>query len=79
MEEENKKISKKVGVIITVIVILLLIAGIVSWYIISNMDKNTPMFARYESTWVPGSSFKPITGAVGLTTNSFTATDKEKY
>lgn len=40
-----------------------------------SSDKNTPMFARYESTWAPGSSFKPITGAVGLTTDSFTATE----
>ncbi len=44
------------------------------WQELSN-DENTPMFARYESTWAPGSSFKPITGAVGLTTNSFTATE----
>ena len=44
------------------------------WQALST-DENTPMFARYESTWVPGSSFKPITGAVGLTTNSFTATE----
>ena len=36
-------------------------------------DENTPMFARYESTWAPGSSFKPVIGAVGLTTDSFTA------
>ena len=40
-----------------------------------SSDENTPMFARYESTWAPGSSFKPITGAVGLTTHSFTATE----
>ncbi len=38
-----------------------------------NSNNNTPMFARYESTWVPGSSFKPITGAIGLTSKSFTA------
>ena len=40
-----------------------------------SSDKNTPMFARYESTWVPGSSFKPITGAIGLTSGSFKAED----
>ncbi len=40
-----------------------------------STDENTPMFTRYESTWVPGSSFKPITGAIGLTTDSFTATE----
>ena len=44
------------------------------WEALST-DENTPMFARYESTWVPGSSFKPITGAIGLSTNSFTATE----
>lgn len=44
------------------------------WNTLSS-DENTPMFARYESTWVPGSSFKPITGAIGLTTDSFTADD----
>ena len=44
------------------------------WNTLSS-DKNTPMFSRYESTWAPGSSFKPITGAIGLTTNSFTANE----
>lgn len=42
------------------------------WSSLSS-DEDTPMFARYESTWAPGSSFKPITGAIGLTTRSFTA------
>ena len=44
------------------------------WNKLSN-DKDTPMFTRYESTWAPGSSFKPVTGAVGLTTDSFTASE----
>ena len=44
------------------------------WNTLSS-DKNTPMFSRYEGTWAPGSSFKPITGAIGLTTNSFTANE----
>ena len=44
------------------------------WSTLSS-DKNTPMFARYENTWAPGSSFKPVTGAIGLTTNSFTANE----
>lgn len=39
--------------------------------LINNQDK--PFFNRFQATWAPGSSFKPITGAVGLTTNSFTA------
>lgn len=42
------------------------------WSSLSS-DEDTPMFARYESTWAPGSSFKPITGAIGLTTKRFTA------
>lgn len=44
------------------------------WNKLSN-DENTPMFARYESTWAPGSSFKPVTGAIGLNTDSFTASE----
>lgn len=44
-----------------------------------SSDSNTPMFARYESTWVPGSSFKPVTGAVGIQTDSFKATDDFGY
>ncbi len=40
-----------------------------------NNNENNPMFCRYESTWVPGSSFKPITGAIGLTTDSMKADD----
>ena len=44
-----------------------------------SSDDNTPMFTRYESTWVPGSSFKPITGAIGLNTDSFKASDDFGY
>ncbi len=40
-----------------------------------SSDVNTPMFARYESTWAPGSSFKPIIGAIGLNSNSFSEND----
>ncbi len=42
------------------------------WNTLSSSE-DTPMFARYESTWAPGSSFKPVTGAIGLTSGSFTA------
>ena len=42
------------------------------WNALSSSE-DTPMFARYESTWAPGSSFKPVTGAIGLTSGSFTA------
>ena len=44
------------------------------WNSLSN-DTDTPMLARYESTWAPGSSFKPVTGGIGLTTNSFTSNE----
>ena len=37
-----------------------------------NNDPNTPMYNRVRETWAPGSSFKPIVGAVGLTTGAFT-------
>ena len=40
-----------------------------------NSNEDTPMFARYESTWAPGSSFKPVTGAIGVSTNKFSADD----
>ena len=40
-----------------------------------NSNENTPMIARYESTWAPGSSFKPVTGAIGVSTNKFSAND----
>lgn len=40
-----------------------------------NNDENNPMFCRYQNTWVPGSSFKPIIGAIGLTTEKFTSED----
>ena len=44
-----------------------------------SSDENTPMFARYESTWVPGSSFKPVTGAIGLENGSFKENDDFGY
>lgn len=40
-----------------------------------NSNENNPMFCRYQSTWVPGSSFKPITGAIGLTTGKINSTE----
>ena len=38
-----------------------------------NNDENNPMLVRYQNTYVPGSSFKPITAAIGLTTGKITA------
>lgn len=31
-----------------------------------NKDKNKPMYNRFRQVWCPGSTFKPITAAVGL-------------
>ena len=36
-------------------------------------DEGKPLYNRYLQTYVPGSGFKPITGAIGLDTNAFTA------
>ncbi len=44
------------------------------WQRLQNDEKN-PMYNRYLGTYAPGSSFKPIVGAIGLMTNSFTATE----
>lgn len=48
------------------------------WNEISNNEK-TPMLARYSQKYCPGSTFKPITGAIGLSTNSITADDTFSY
>ncbi len=38
-----------------------------------SQDEANPLYNRYLQTYVPGSGFKPITGAIGLDTNAFTA------
>ena len=38
-------------------------------------DKTNPMFNRYLATYAPGSSIKPVVGAMGLMTNSFSQDD----
>ena len=38
-------------------------------------DENKPMYNRYLASYAPGSSFKPITGAIGLSTGKFTETE----
>ena len=38
-------------------------------------DQNNPLYNRYLATYAPGSSFKPIIGAIGLTTGAFSADD----
>lgn len=42
------------------------------WNELSN-NKNNPLISRFQSTWAPGSSFKPVVGAIGLTSQKFTA------
>ena len=42
------------------------------WNEIQNNEAK-PMYNRYLSSYVPGSSFKPIMGAIGLANESFTA------
>lgn len=44
------------------------------WNELVNNTSN-PLYNRFLASYAPGSSFKPVTGAVGLTTNSFTADD----
>lgn len=36
-------------------------------------NSNNPLYNRYLATYAPGSSFKPVVGAIGLTTKSFSA------
>lgn len=36
-------------------------------------DEEKPLYNRTLASYAPGSSFKPVTGAIGLTTNAFTA------
>lgn len=42
------------------------------WNQLSN-DARKPFYSRFQATFAPGSSFKPVIGAIGLTTNKFTA------
>lgn len=48
------------------------------WNEISN-DEKTPMLARYSQKYCPGSTFKPITGAIGFSTNSLSVDDTFSY
>ena len=42
-------------------------------------NEKTPLIARYTQKYCPGSTFKPITGAIGLSTNSLKTTDTFSY
>ncbi len=48
------------------------------WNQISS-DERSPMLARYLQSYCPGSTFKPITGGIGLSTNSLTTEDTFDY
>lgn len=42
-------------------------------------NEKTPLLARYTQKYCPGSTFKPITGAIGLSTDSLKTTDTFSY
>lgn len=44
-----------------------------------NQDKNKPLYNRFLQSYSPGSTFKPITGAIGLTTNKIQAKEDFGY
>lgn len=48
------------------------------WNSIKNNESN-PMLVRYLQSYIPGSTFKPITGAIGLTTGSLSEEDTFTY
>ena len=48
------------------------------WNKLKN-DESKPMYTRYLQTWCPGSTFKPITGAIGLSTGKITADEEFNY
>ena len=48
------------------------------WKEISENEK-TPMLARFLQSYCPGSTFKPLTGAIGLTSGSLSTDDTFNY
>lgn len=48
------------------------------WKEIDEAEAN-PLYSRYQSVYCPGSSFKPITAAIGLDTGAFTADENFGY
>lgn len=48
------------------------------WNELKN-NPNQPMYNRYLQAWTPGSTFKPVTGAIGLTSGKLSTTDEFYY
>lgn len=48
------------------------------WDSYSNSEAK-PLFTRFLESWCPGSTFKPITGAVGLTSGKLSVDDEFNY
>ena len=48
------------------------------WNELKN-NTNKPMYNRYLQAWTPGSTFKPVTGAIGLTSGKLSTTDEFNY
>lgn len=48
------------------------------WNDLQN-NEHTPMLARFQKSYCPGSTFKPLTGAIGLTTGSLSVDDTFSY
>ena len=44
-----------------------------------TQSENKPLYNRFLASYAPGSSFKPITGAIGLNTNAFTYTLQKEH
>ena len=52
--------------------------GTDEWNNIKNDERN-PMLTRYLQSYCPGSTFKPLTGAIGLTTGTLSTEDTFQY
>ena len=49
----------------------------IAWEAVNN-DEAQPLYNRYLATWVPGSVFKPVTAALGLTNGSLDSEEDMK-